>query len=213
MDGNRRWARSAGHANPSVGHRYGAEHVGRILDWCSRRGIEHLSIYVLSADNIRRRPGPELEHLFDLLASTLPEIVTRSAGSWSLHVSGDLTLLPDRSRDALLRAVEETRDRRAHLTLAIGYDGRQDVVRGIRSALLSSRNGSLDVDTITAHLPGGPVKEIDLVIRTSGEHRLSGFFPWQTSHAEIHVSRKMWPAFTERDFERALADYASRRGA
>ncbi|MCW2845905.1 MAG: hypothetical protein JWN22_3821 [Nocardioides sp.] len=211
MDGNRRWARAAGHVDPSVGHRYGAEHVRQILGWCSRRGIAHLSIYVLSADNIRKRQGPELDQLFDLLASTLPDIVRQSAGDWSLHVSGDLSLLPERSRDALVRAVEDTRGRSAHLTLAIGYDGRQDVVHGIRTALLASHGSPIDVDTITAHLAGGPLKEIDLVIRTSGEQRLSGFFPWQASDAEIHVSTKMWPAFTERDFARALADYASRR--
>ena len=209
MDGNRRWARAAGYVNPSVGHRHGAEHVEDLLRWCTDWGVDHLTVYVLSAANIRKRPGPELEYLFDLLATVLPDKVVRSR-RWQLHVSGDLSLLPDRSQVALRRAVEQTAGRPAHLTLAIGYDGHGDIVEGIREALRTAGGARVDVDAITASLPGGPVKDIDLVIRTSGEQRLSGFFPWQSAQAELYVSPKMWPAFTERDFAGALRWYASR---
>ena len=213
MDGNRRWARRAGLASASEGHRRGADHVEDLLAWCEARRVEHLTIYVLSADNIRKRSGTEIEFLFGLVADVLPDLVVR-AGSWSLHVSGDTGLLPGRAATALRDAEERTEGRPLHLTLAIGYDGREDIVAGIRGALLECATDpgrALEPDDITAHLGGGPVKEIDLVIRTSGEQRLSGFFPWQVAHAHVHVSPQLWPDFLEADFDRALRDFAAAR--
>jgi short-chain Z-isoprenyl diphosphate synthase len=212
MDGNRRWARAAGQG-ARFGHRAGAEHLGDFLTWLQARGIEHATVYVLSADNIRKRAGAEVDHLFHLIETVVSEKV-RESESWRLHVSGDLRLLPDTARDALERAVGATVGRPRHLTLAIGYDARGDIVAGVRAAVLAGAGhlaGEQLAAAITDGLPGGPVKEIDLVIRTSGEQRISGFFPWQAQHAEIHVSPRMWPAFTERDLDRALADYATRR--
>ncbi|SEC65902.1 short-chain Z-isoprenyl diphosphate synthase [Nocardioides exalbidus] len=210
MDGNRRWARRAGLANASDGHRRGADHVEDLLGWCEARGIEHLTVYVLSADNIRKRSGTEVGFLFELVREVLPAIVERTE-HWALHVSGDTSLLPDAVASALRRAERSTAGRDAHVTLAIGYDGRGDIVAGIRAAVLAgaTTTGELDPDVITDHLAGGPVKEIDLVIRTSGEQRLSGFFPWQTAHAEIHVSPKLWPDFDAADLDLALAQYAA----
>jgi len=213
MDGNRRWARQAGLASASDGHRRGADHIEHLLGWCEARGIEHLSVYVLSADNIRKRSATEIGFLFGLVSDVLPALVT-NAGRWSLHVSGDTRLLPERAAAALRDAEEQTAGRPAHLTLAIGYDGREDIMGAIRRAI---REGAvdpergLDPDAITAALGGGPVKEIDLVIRTSGEQRLSGFCPWQTAHAEVHVSQKLWPDFAEADLDRALAQFAAAR--
>ncbi len=100
MDGNRRWARAAGHLNASVGHRVGAEHVEELLGWCVDADIQHLTTYVLSADNIRKRSTVEVGFLFDLLTDTLPDLVRRSE-QWSLHVSGDLAMLPTKARQAL----------------------------------------------------------------------------------------------------------------
>lgn len=211
MDGNRRWARRAGLASPSDGHRRGADHIEDLLGWCEDRGIDHMSIYVLSADNIRKRSGAEVGVLFGLIARVLPGLVERR-GHWSLHVSGDLALLPDDAAAELTRAEARTSGRPGHVTLAIGYDGRADIVAGIRGAVLAGAvdaSGGIEPADITAHLPGGPVKEIDLVVRTSGEQRLSGFFPWQASHAEVHVSPKLWPDFDEADFDLALTQYAT----
>ena len=214
MDGNRRWARTAGFVNPSEGHRKGADHVEDLLRWCEARGIDHVSVYVLSAANISKRSVQEVEFLFGLVTRVLPGLVERS-GHWSLHVSGDLALLPDDAAAELTRAEATTAGRPGHVTLAIGYDGRADIVAGIRRAVLAGaadRDGGIEPADITAHLPGGPVKEIDLVIRTSGEQRLSGFFPWQAAHAEVHVSPKLWPDFDEADFDEALAHYATAAG-
>ncbi len=214
MDGNRRWARAAGH-DPRLGHRAGAEHLGDFLSWVTARGIGHATIYVLSADNIRKRAGAELDHLFHLIETVVLDSVATSR-SWRLHVSGDLALVPDTTRAALEQAIDATLSRPRHLTLAIGYDPRGDIVAGVRAAVRAGATQLSDDQleaAITDALPGGPAKEIDLVIRTSGEQRISGFFPWQTQHAEIHVSPRMWPAFTERDLDRALADYARRRAS
>ena len=211
MDGNRRWARAAGHANPSIGHRVGAEHVEELLGWCVDADIHHLTTYVLSADNIRKRSAPEVAFLFDLLAGTLPDLVRRSE-QWSLHVSGDLALLPARARSALDDAVRDTAGRPRHLTMAVAYDGRVDIVDAIRSALREGADAT-DPTVITQHLGGGPNKEIDLVVRTSGEHRLSGFLPWQTAHAEVVVCDSPWPAFQREDFDAALRDYDGRTDA
>ena len=208
MDGNRRWARAAGHTNASIGHRVGAEHVEELLGWCVDAGIQHLTTYVLSADNIRKRSKVEVGFLFDLLTDTLPDLVRRSE-DWSLHVSGDLGMLPTTAREALVGAVSDTADRPRHLTMAIAYDGRADIVEAIRTAMREGADAT-DPDTITAHLGGGPHKEIDLVIRTSGEHRLSGFLPWQTAHSEVIVSDKPWPAFTGEDFAAALRQFSDR---
>lgn len=208
MDGNRRWAKAAGLASPSEGHRRGADHLEELLGWCDTRGIDHVTVYVLSADNIRKWSAAEIRHLVGLLDSTLPELVTRSS-RWALHVSGDLDLLPPPTAVALRAAEQSTAGPPAHLTLAIGYDGRADIVAGIRTAL-AAYGPDIDADAITASLPGGPVKEIDLVIRTGAEQRLSGFFPWQSARAEIYLSPKVWPAFTAADFDDALRFYADR---
>ena len=220
MDGNRRWARAAGYSNPSVGHRVGAERVEHALRWCEEWGIEQLTIYVLSADNIRRRAGEQVDYLMGLIETVITDKVLGGSGTWQLHVAGDERLLPESTAAALGEAMSRTQGRPRHLTLAIGYDGRGDVVAGVRAALLEAVAAGpagleevasrFDVDSITRNLGGGPVKDIDLVIRTSGEQRLSGFFPWQSAHAEIYVSPKMWPAVTGADFAQALVHYARR---
>lgn len=213
MDGNRRWARAAGMAR-ATGHRAGADHLADLLQWLTVRGIRHASVYVLSADNIRKRDADEVANLFRLVEELVPAWLGKSE-EWQLHIAGDLRLLPASCAEALTDAVRATADRRSHLTLAIGYDPRQSVVDAVRALLAEGQqtDGDALVRAIDAHLPGGPVKDIDLVIRTSGERRISGFFPWQSQGAEIVFSNKMWPAFTEADLDTALAEYARRRGA
>lgn len=208
MDGNRRWARAVG-LDPRLGHRAGADHIEDLLGWAAEWGVEHLTVYVLSADNIRKRSTEEVDNLFGLLAERLPNLVLRS-NRWALHVSGDLSLLSPDARTALADAEQHTAGRPSHLTMAIGYDGRADIVDGVRGALREKGADVTEAD-ITAHLRGGPVKEIDLVVRTSGEQRTSGFFPWQSAGAEIFVSPKMWPAFGADDFTAALCHFSDRR--
>ncbi|RNI25471.1 polyprenyl diphosphate synthase [Flexivirga caeni] len=214
MDGNRRWAKAAGFAQASVGHRYGADHLEDMLGWLTARGIRHASVYVLSADNIRKRSGEEVDYLFRLIKEVVPQKV-QNTGEWQLHIAGDLGLLPDQSAAALRKAVAATAARRSHLTLAIGYDPKQEMVDAVRAMLaVGERPDDASLETaITEHLSGGPIKDIDLVIRTSGERRISGFFPWQSQRAEIVFCDKLWPAFDERDLDDALAEFARRRAS
>lgn len=209
MDGNRRWARSRGLADVSLGHQAGAEHLSSFLTWLNARGIEHASVYVLSADNIRRRSTFELRVLFNLIENVIPARVL-AAERWRLHISGDLDLLPPPTREALRSAIERTQDRPGHLTLAIGYDAHEDIIGAVRRAVAALPAGEpdgLSVDLVSQHLPGGPSTEIDLIIRTGGDSRTSGFFPWQSTSAELHVASCSWPDFTEHDLECALAHY------
>ena len=214
MDGNRRWAKAAGMARVSAGHRAGADHLADLLRWLTSRDIRHASVYVLSADNIRKRDADEVAQLFRLVEELVPAWLGKS-DEWQLHIAGDLGLLPASCATVLTDALRETEGRRSHLTLAIGYDPKQSLVEAVRALLAAGEapEGDALVQAIDAHLPGGPVKDIDLVIRTSGERRISGFFPWQSQGAEIVFSDTMWPAFTESDLDAALAEYARRRGS
>jgi len=213
MDGNRRWAVSRGLLSASLGHKVGAEHLSTFLAWLSARDIDHASAYVLSADNIRKRAPHEVAYLFTLLEEIIPRRV-EAAQSWQLHVSGDLDLLPAPARAALERAMHETAGRPRHITLAIGYDAHADIVSAVQRAVSQLDAGELDgltVDAVSAQLTGGPVKDIDLIIRTGGDSRTSGFFPWQSKSAELYVVKHPWPAFTEADLDDALSYYGARR--
>src|SRR4051794_2817970 len=130
MDGNRRWARAHGHLNPSVGHRYGAEHVADVLGWCSDLGIRHVTVWVASADNIRKRDSDEVAFLMRVAEDVVAARLGRPGGGWRVHVAGQPALLPDSTVHALKRACDATvgETRHGDLTVAIGYSGRQEIV-------------------------------------------------------------------------------------
>jgi short-chain Z-isoprenyl diphosphate synthase len=197
MDGNRRWARQMGLASPSLGHKYGAEHVEDVLNWCERAGIRVIE-----------------EVVVDRLA--------RPEGNWQVHIAGTLDMLPDTTARALKQAVEATRERAtgAHVTLAIGYGGRQEVLDAIRALLFEQADDggtltglaeALTTDDIARHLYTAGHPDPDLVIRTSSEQRVSNFLLWQTVHSELYFCDAYWPAFREIDFLRALRNYAARQ--
>src|SRR5699024_1392709 len=172
------------------------------------------SAYVLSAGNIRKRDSQEVRYLFRLIEEIIPHRV-KAAQSWQLHVSGDLDLPPASARAALERAIQETSDRPRHLTLAIGYDAHADVGSAVHRAILRLASGELDdlaVEAVSEQLAGGPVKDSDLISRTGGHSRTSGFFPWQTKSAELYVVQHPWPALSESDLDDALSYYATKHG-
>lgn len=222
MDGNRRWARRMGIANPSIGHRYGAEHVEDVLRWCERVGIRHVSVYVCSTENLRRRGDAEIAFLMDVIEQVVSGRLGREDASWQVHVVGMLDLLPTSTAHALKNAVDRTRDctTGAHVTLAVGYGGRQELVDAVRS-LIEDRAAAgdsvaevaetLTVEEIARYLYTSGQPDPDLVIRTSGEQRLSNFLPWQSAYSELHFCEAYWPAFREIDFLRALRSYAARK--
>src|SRR5699024_124973 len=214
MDGNRRWAKAQRHVDVGFGHKAGAERLSNFMAWLSARSIGHASAYVLSAGNIRKRDSQEVRYLFRLIEEIIPHRV-KAAQSWQLHVSGDLDLLPASPRAALEPAIQETSDRPRHLTLAIGYDAHADIVSAVQRAILHLATGELDdltVEAVSEQLAGGPVKDIDLIIRTGGDSRTSGLFPWQTKRAEPTVVQAPSPAASDADIDEALSYYATKHG-
>lgn len=216
MDGNRRWARKMGFANPSVGHRAGAEHVEDLLGWCSELGIAHVTVFVCSRDNLLKRDSDEVDHLMRMVEEV---IAGRRNPQWQLHVAGRLDILPASTRDALRQAIGDSAETGRHLTVAIGYDGRDEIVDAVRSLLrheaahgasASDLASRVSTEDISRHLYTATRPDPDLVIRTSGERRLSGFLPWQSAHSELYFSDAYWPGFTKAHFQRALRTYAKR---
>jgi short-chain Z-isoprenyl diphosphate synthase len=222
MDGNRRWARENGHANPSVGHRYGAEHVDDVLGWCADLGIDHVTVWVASADNLAKRPADEVAFLMEVAEDVIAARLSRRTSRWQLHLAGNLDLLPGSTARALKEAAAATLGKSVdgHLTVAIGYDGRGEILEAVRSILEAGhREGasideiadSVTVEAISAHLYNPTLPDPDLIIRTSGELRLSDFMLWQGVEAELHFCDVYWPGFRKIDFLRALRAYAARK--
>lgn len=221
MDGNRRWARAAGLPHPSLGHRYGAERAEQVLSWCAGLRIPHVTVFVCSTENLRRRDAEEIDYLMRVIEHVLARRLARPDGHWRVQVVGALELLPESTAGALERTVESTRHRSGgQVTLAIGYGGRQEIVDAVRR-LVSERAGegltlteladTLRDDDLTGnlYLPAQP--DPDLIIRTSGEQRMSNFLLWQGAYAELYFCDVYWPAFRELDFLRALRTYAARQ--
>ncbi len=222
IDGNRRWARQRGFDDASAGHRYGAEHVDDLLDWCADLGIGHVTVFVASSDNLRKRPPAEVASLLELIETVVARRLADPDGFWRVRVAGRADALPDSTRHALKAAVEATRGRRYgfEVTVAIGYDGRDEVVDAVRALLdeaaatgtaIDDLAATLNADDIAAHLYTTGQPDPDLIIRTSGEQRLSGFLLWQAAHAELYFCDVYWPGFRYVDFLRALRSYAARQ--
>ena len=221
MDGNRRWARKRGMANPGAGHRAGAEHVENVLSWCRSLGITYVTVFVCSAENLVRRDSAEVAYLMGLIEEVVADRLTRPS-QWRIHLAGSLDTVPESTARALRDAVEATRGSSSglHVTLAIGYGGRQEVVDAFRGLLrrraaegLSLRDvaAGLAVEDVAEHLYTAGQPEPDLVIRTSGEKRMSNFLLWQSTQAELYFCDAYWPAFREVDLLRAVRSYAVRR--
>jgi short-chain Z-isoprenyl diphosphate synthase len=216
LDGNRRWAKAFG-APSSHGHRAGADKVVEVMGWCSDEGIEVVTLYLLSTDNLNR-PADELEPLIQIVEDAVARVAATKL--WKVHPVGALDLLPGPSAARLRELAEET----AAITtgvvnVAIGYGGRQEIANAVRSLLRehAERGTSMadlaevvDVEHIADHLYTKGQPDPDLVIRTSGEQRLSGFLLWQSAHSEFFFTEVLWPDFRKVDFLRALRSYAAR---
>jgi short-chain Z-isoprenyl diphosphate synthase len=218
LDGNRRWARDAGFVDVNDGHRVGAAKIADLLEWCDEAGVEVVTLWLLSTDNLKR-PAEELEPLLDIITDVVDELSGPTA-RWRLRVVGALDVLPREMAERLSAAAARTVGRPGlELNVAVGYGGRQEIADAVRKLLLKhAESGTtieelaevLDVDHIAAHLYTSGQPDPDLVIRTSGEQRLSGFLLWQSAHSEFWFCEAYWPAFRRVDFLRALRDYAAR---
>jgi len=216
-DGNRRWARSAGLADVSGGHQAGADKIFEVLQWCRQSGVEVVTLWLLSTDNLAR-PAAELEPLLRIIEDTVCEL---AAQNWHVNPMGALDLLPADTARVLKDAAEATVAQAGLLVnVAVGYGGRREIADAVRSLLQDhATRGTtieelaeiLDVEHIAEHLYTAGQPDPDLVIRTSGEQRLGGFLLWQSAHSEFYFCDAYWPAFRRVDFLRALRSYAARQ--
>jgi short-chain Z-isoprenyl diphosphate synthase len=209
-------------ADVRLGHRYGAQHAEKVLSWCADLGIRYVTFFVCSTENLDHRSNSEVTYLMQVIAQLAGDRLARTDSRWQVHVAGALDLLPDSTARALKHVVETTRDcaTGAHVTLAVGYGGRQEIIDGVRDVLyeraalgqsLTELAATFTADDLAGHLYNAGQPEPDLVIRTSGEQRLSNFLLWQSAYAELYFCEAYWPAFREVDFLRALRNYARRQ--
>ena len=237
LDGNRRWAKSMGFG-AAQGHKRGADKIEEFLGWAEQMGVQVVTLWLLSTDNLSRDPA-ELSPLLDIIAHAVDELA--ETDRWSLRLVGAVDLLPEPLAERLRAAVVRSRpasaeasgaggsageaanaaaeDRRMQVNIAVGYGGRQEIADAVRELLreraaagasLEEVAASLSEEDITEHLYTKGQPDPDLVIRTSGEQRLSGFLLWQSVHSEYYFCEVNWPAFRRVDFLRALRDFASR---
>ena len=216
LDGNRRWAKANG-ANTAQGHQAGADNISPLLEWCEEAGVEVVTLWLLSTDNLNR-PAEELTSLLTIIEHVVAELA--ASGRWRLNPVGALDLLPTHTTQCLKHAADATRDLDAMIVnVAVGYGGRREITDAVRSMLLehAAKGTSIeelaevfDVEHIADHLYTRGQPDPDLVIRTSGEQRLGGFLLWQSAHSEFYFCEAYWPDFRHVDFLRALRAYAER---
>jgi short-chain Z-isoprenyl diphosphate synthase len=221
LDGNRRWATLAGLREPGAGHRRGADKLGELVGWCASLGIAELTVWGLSMENLAR-PSRELTALTQVLSEELERLGRRavSDGVVRIRVFGRLAALPAELAETARRVQRQTGHNEGMcLNIALGYSGRDELVAAAQGLVRSlaaegvppiEMAGRIDADAIRRHLYTAEHSDPDLIIRTSGEMRLSGFLPWQSSHSEFYFTDVYWPAFRELDFLRAVRTYQQR---
>jgi short-chain Z-isoprenyl diphosphate synthase len=218
IDGNRRWARQRGLESVAHGHSAGAAKVHEFLTWCDALGVEVVTLYLLSADNLTGRTPEELGDLTQIIADLCDDL--SHYGDWRVKHVGRTDGLPQGLVDTMTSAEKRTADHRGlHINLAVGYGGRAEIADAVRSIVRShsEAGGTLDnladdltPELIAEHLYTGGQPDPDLVIRTSGEQRLSDFMLWQSAHSEFYFVEALGPDLREVDFLRALRDFARR---
>jgi short-chain Z-isoprenyl diphosphate synthase len=218
IDGNRRWARQLGFDSPADGHRAGAAKMREFLGWCDEIGVRVVSLYLLSSDNLIKRDSKEIEDLIEIIAE-LAEALSQEGG-WRVKHVGRTDIIPDELARVLHDAEERTKDHTGlHVNLAVGYGGRHEIVDAVRSIMaehdasggtMEDLAAHLTPEMIGEHLYTGGQPDPDLVIRTSGEQRLSDFLLWQSAHREFYFVEALGPDLREVDFLRAIRDYADR---
>ena len=218
IDGNRRWAKQLGYDSAAHGHRAGAAKMREFLEWCDDLGLSVVTLYLLSSDNLGNRPSSELADLIEIIAELAEEL--SHYRDWRVQHVGSDAGLPEPLVAALDAAEHRTADKRGlHVNLAVGYGGRKEITDAMRSIVaahhaegrsLEDLAERLTPDLIGEHLYTGGQPDPDLVIRTSGEQRLSDFMLWQAAHSEFYFVEALGPDLRQVDFLRALRDYAKR---
>lgn len=219
IDGNRRWAQLHGGVTIAEGHEAGASKMREFLEWCDTAGVEIVTLYLLSTDNLTGRPSTELKNLVRIIADLATDLAR--VPNWRVHHVGDADKLPDSLRTALENAADSTATHTGlHVNLAVGYGGRHEITEAVRDIIRKHETAGLGIDTladditldnISDHLYTAGQPDLDLVIRTSGEQRISDFMLWQTAHSELYFVEALGPDLREIDLLRALRDFARRQ--
>ncbi len=219
MDGNRRFARRL-MLEPWKGHEWGAKKAEDVLDWCIDYGIKTVTLYSLSYENLKSRPKQELEILMELIKNEALRVAklkkVRNVEA-RFNVIGRPDLLPEKVHDALRKLVSATKDHKnLTVNLAIAYGGREEILSAVKKLAFEAKSGKFDAAKLDETLfkkflytNGSPDPE--LVIRTGGERRISGFLLWQSAYSELYFTDKMWPDFGRDDFIAAIEDFRSRK--
>ena len=218
IDGNRRWAKQLGYETAAHGHRAGAAKMREFLEWCDDIGVKVVTLYLLSSDNLTNRSSDELNALVEIIADLAEDL--SHYRDWRVKHVGSNAGLPEPLVGALEAAERRTAQKKGlHVNLAVGYGGRTEIVDAMRRIVENHhlQGGALEElaelltpDLIGEHLYTGGQPDPDLVIRTSGEQRLSDFMLWQSAHSEFYFVEALGPDLREVDFLRAMRDYARR---
>lgn len=218
MDGNRRYSKIQGNMDVIKGHEKGVDTLEKVLDWTIDLGIKIITVYAFSTENFNRSKH-EVEGLMDLFVKNFKRLTTNEKihkNHVKVQVVGRTDLLPDDVKDAIKEAEESTKDYKDRLfNLAIGYDGRLEIVDAVKKVYKEIEEGKLSIDDVNEEIIGknlytGGLEDPNLIIRTSGEERLSGFLLWQSSYSELYFCDSLWPEFRKTDFLRAIRDYQAR---
>ena len=215
MDGNGRWAKQQGFLR-AFGHENGTKSVKKTITTCAKLGIDYLTLYAFSTENWNR-PKLEVEALMKILINSLKkELVTLQENNIRLNAIGNLEKLPKSAQRELLDVIDKTKNNtRLTLTLALSYGSREELVNAVRIISDKVKNNIISIDTIddsiiNEHLYTQNLPDVDLLIRTSGEHRISNFLLWQIAYAELYFTNVLWPDFKEQDLYEAIISYQKR---
>ncbi|MBE2231501.1 MAG: isoprenyl transferase [Chitinophagaceae bacterium] len=215
MDGNGRWAREKGE-DRLFGHYHGVESVRDIVEGCAELGIEYLTLYAFSTENWDR-PEYEVVGLMELLVSTIrKEVESLNKNNIRLHVIGDMSMLPDYARNELNEALEITKNNTGlNLVMALSYSGRWELLNAVKNIAHAVKQGKLtveaiDQDTLQHYLCTSEFPDPELMIRTSGEYRISNFLLYQLAYAELYFTNVRWPDFRKENLYEAILDFQQR---
>lgn len=218
VDGNRRWAKQR-MQEKGTGHRAGARKVPEFLKWCEQYGVQTVTLYLLSADNLSNRASEELQELFKIIASLATELAENPR--WRIQHVGEKNSLPGALVDALEGAEKASQNHVGlHINLAVGYGGRHEITQAVQKVIENHRSSGGTLDSLAQILTPEIIGEClwtsgqpdpDLIIRTSGEQRLSDFMIWQSAHSEFYFVEALYPDLREIDFLRALRDFSKRQ--
>jgi undecaprenyl diphosphate synthase len=215
MDGNGRWAKQQGFLR-AFGHENGTKSVKTIIEICAKLGIKNLTLYAFSSENWNR-PKLEVDTLMKILIKSLKkELITLQKNQIKLNAIGNLSKMPEKAQIELLDVIEKTKDNtHMTLTLALSYGSREELVNAVKNISDKVKNNIISIDAIddsiiNEHLYTQNLPDVDLLIRTSGEHRISNFLLWQIAYAELYFTDVLWPDFKEQDLYEAIISYQKR---